>query len=154
MLSSGSIVLVLSWLSIISATPTTVLETRKSSSDPKISVSKFTMDCSGFADILTCTSQYTMKVSYDPGKNADSSKGAKFDGVTCAGYAIGSHAGVYTDCDSTSNGMQVSAKVTSVNKVEIKIACDAGEADGLYKSDDSDKTADGKSFSMQPTFSS
>jgi hypothetical protein len=100
-----------------------------------------------------------MKVSYNPGKNADSTKGSKVDGVTCAGRALGSHAGLYTDCDSTSDGMTVSARVAAANKVEIKMdyTGDDGksyEAYGLWdKSDDAGKTADDKSFSMEPTFS-
>lgn len=99
-----------------------------------------------------------MKVSYDPGKNADATKGSKVDGVTCAGRALGSHAGLYTDCESTSDGVKVSASVPAANKVEIKIdyTADDGksyEAYGLWnKSDDSDEIADGKSFSMEPTF--
>ncbi|KAM3065784.1 hypothetical protein ACMFMG_009991 [Clarireedia jacksonii] len=156
MFSFASALLFLSWLSIIiTATPTALLETRKS---PTISVSKFSIDCSGFADVLACTSKYTMKVSYDPGKNADSTKGCKIDGVTCAGSAIQSHAGLYTDCDSTSVGMKVSARVTAANKVEIKMdyTGDDGknyEACGLwYDAGDSDKTSDDQSFSMEPTF--
>jgi hypothetical protein len=98
-----------------------------------------------------------MKVSYDPGKNADASKGVKFD-VTCTGHAWGSHLGEYTDC-TTATGMTVSAKVSSVHEVYIKMLYAGGEADGSWLdpdvTDDNNKkydTADNKKFDITPSF--